>query len=97
MSSDYTALSILDESILKLVAGDFEKVIQALAKKRVDEIMAVSCVIPTVHCAIIVVSCAILTVHYEIIAVSCAIPTVHYAITATSCVITTVYYAIFPI
>lgn len=37
---DYIAISVLDDSIMKMVGGDFEKTIQDLAKQKVEEIEA---------------------------------------------------------
>ena len=52
-SPDYIAISVLDDSIMKMVGGDFEKTIQDLAKQKVEEIEAVSCATSTLNCTTI--------------------------------------------
>ena len=64
-SSDYTALSILDASLMKLLTADYEKVLQGSVEMRVDKIIAVSCAIPTLHCIIPTVYCVITAVSFH--------------------------------
>ena len=65
LSSDYTALSILDASLIKLLAADFEKVLRGSVEMKCDKIIAVSCAILTVHCVIPTACCTITAVSFR--------------------------------